>query len=117
MTRPRWQDVQVIGCAMVIGWALAYALCDWSGWPRLTYDPYVGRWYWAAGPTQSVPINYQGNLLWGVGGGVVAGLAAAAGLAMWRRPLPPALLDLSSVWAVTAVGLAGTYYTWNLWPF
>ncbi len=115
--RPRWQTVQVVGCAAVIGWTLAYVLCDWSGWPRLTFDQYTAAWSWTSGPTPRVPINYMGIILWGMGGGAVAALLALVGLRLWRRPLPPVVLGLASAWALTGVLLAGTYYTWNLWPF
>lgn len=117
MSHPRAQAVQVVACAAVIGFALAYGLCDWSGWPRLNLDPYLGTWRWERGPTQRVPINYLGNLVWGVGGAAVgAGLAAGA-LRLWRRSLPSLVLDLAGAWALTAVALAGAYFTWTLWPF
>ena len=115
--RPRWQEVQVIVCAAVVGWALAYTLCDWGGWPRLTYDQYVGDWWLADGPTQRVPINYMGMLLWGLGGGATGALLALVGLRAWRRPLPSSVLALAGAWAITGVVLAGGYFTWMLWPF
>ncbi|HVV83457.1 MAG TPA: hypothetical protein VHE35_10315 [Kofleriaceae bacterium] len=115
--RPRWQSVQAIACAAVVGWTLAYALCDWGGWHRLTYDPYLARWTWTSGPTPRVPINYLGGLLWGLGGAVVGASVAALGLRLWRRPLPPTVLGLAAAWALTGVALAGTYYMWTIWPF
>ena len=115
--RPRWQTVQLVACAAVIGWTLAYALCDWSGWHRLTYDPYLARWSWTTGPTPRVPINYMGGLLWGVGGGAVGAALAAGALWSWRRAVPPALLWLAGAWALTGALLTGTYYTWTIWPF
>ena len=97
--RPRWQTVQVIACAAVIGWTMAYVLCDWSGWPRYTFDPYDGAWLWTRGPTPRVPINYMGGLLWGAGGAAVAMLIAVGGCgcgadrcprrrSAWPRPGP-----------------------------
>ena len=115
--RPRWQTVQAIACAAVIGWTLAYALCDWSGWPRLTFDEYRSEWLWTSGPTPRLPINYMGGLLWGLGGAALGALTATLALALWRRSLPPAALGLATAWALTGVALAGTYYTWTLWPF
>ncbi len=117
VARPRWHTVQAIACAAVIGWTLAYALCDWSGWPRLTFDEYRAEWLWTRGPTPRVPINYLGGLLWGAGGALLGVVAAALGLALWRRPLPAAVLGLAAAWAITGVALAGTYYTWTIWPF
>ena len=115
--RPRWQTVQVIACAAVIGWTMAYVLCDWSGWPRYTFDPYDGAWLWTRGPTPRVPINYMGGLLWGAGGAAVAMLIAVVGLRLWRRPLPAAALGLAAAWALTGAALAGSYYSWTIWPF
>ena len=115
--RPRWQTVQALGCAAVIGWTIAYVLCDWGGWHRLTYDQYRGAWSWNTGPTPRIPINYMGIILWGIGGAAVAVVLTLVGLRLWRRPLPSSVLDLGTAWAFTGVGLAGTYYTWSLWPF
>lgn len=115
--RPRWQVVQLVACAAVIGWTIAYALCDWAGWPRYTLDQYRGAWSWESGPTQRVPINYMGMLLWGGGGAVVAGALALIGLRLWPRPVPRAALALAGAWALTGVALAGLYFTWMLWPF
>lgn len=114
---PRWQRVQAIALAAVIGGALAYALCDWSQWPRLHHDPYDGSWWWRDGPTASIPINYHGTILWGLGGAAVGALGALAATAWWRRPLPRAVERLGAAWALTAVAFAGAYYLWHLWPF
>ncbi len=115
--RPGWQRVHAIATAAVIGGTLAYALCDWAGWTRLQHDPYDGAWWWQDGPTQRVPINYYGALLWAAGGAVAGGGVAMIGTALYRRPLPAALVAVLAAWALTGVALAGLYYTWNLWPF
>ena len=69
----RWHRTYVIALAAVIGGALAYALVDWGGWTRATYDPYRDRWSWRGGATPTIGINYYGGLLWGLGGALVGG--------------------------------------------
>jgi|JI10StandDraft_1071094.scaffolds.fasta_scaffold1599075_1 prolipoprotein diacylglyceryltransferase len=110
-----WRRTYVIATAAIIGATLAYTLVDWSGWTRLTYDPYSGRWWWPSGPTRPVPINYYGTMLWGVGGGVV-GAAIGAVIARWPQARTPAARSLLGAWAFTSFALAGSYYFWNLWP-
>lgn len=112
---PRWQRAYTIALAAVIGGALAYALADWGGWTRATYDPYRDRWSWRAGPTPTIGINYYGGLLWGAGGAVV-GAAAGALLHRWPAARTPTARALLGAWAFTSVALAGAYYWWNLWP-
>ena len=103
-------------CA-VIGFALAYSLCDFGGWSRWHYLPYHGEWTLAPAVMDSAGMNYLGTFLWGLGGGLVgAGIGGAAALA-WNKPLPHTALGLLAAWAMTAFLLAGAYYTWNLWPF
>jgi len=114
---PRWQRVFAIATAAVIGWSLAYALADWGGWHRLTYDSHHGSWSWPTGPTPRVPINYYGGLLWGAGGAVVGGAIAALAARAWGRPLPAPVIALLGAWALTGIALTGAYYTWMLWPF
>jgi hypothetical protein len=115
--RPRWQRVYVITTLAVIGGTLAYALCTWGGWTRLQLDPYSGAWWWQDGPTQTVPINYYGDLLWGLGGAALGGGAGALGTALYRRPLSETTLQLLAAWAITGFLFAGLFYTWSLWPF
>src|SRR5688500_18178129 len=99
--RPAWQRVYVIATLAVIGGTLAYALCTWGGWTRLQLDPYSGEWWWQAGPTQSIPINYYGDLLWGAGGALAGGAAGALGTALHRRPLSQTTQQLLAAWAIT----------------
>ena len=101
----------------MIGFALAYSLCDFGAWPRLHYLPYQGTWTLAPAVSGDVAMVYVGTFLWGLGGGIVgAGIGGAAALA-WKKPLPDGALGLLAAWAMTAFLLAGAYYTWNLWPF
>jgi hypothetical protein len=115
--RPRWQRVYAIAVCAAIGGALTYALCDWAQATRLLFHPYDGTWSWRDGPTASIPINYYGTILWGLGGAAVGALIAAAATAWWRRPIPRAVQRLGAAWALTAVILSGAYFHWNLWPF
>ena len=114
---PRWQRVYAIATCAVIGAALAYGLCDWSGWPRLTLEPYQGTWSWPDGPTRPVPINYYGTLLWGAGGALAGGLVGALALRLRPRPLADRLVVLLAAWALTAIVIAAGFYAWNLWPW
>ena len=101
----------------MIGFALAYTLCDFGGWTRLHYLPYQGEWVLAPGTNDPASMVYVGTFLWGAGGALVgAGIGGAAVLA-WRKPLPQPVFGLLAAWAMTAFVLAGAYYTWNLWPF
>ena len=114
---PNFQRVFLLACAGVIGYALAYVLCDFAAWPRLTYFPDEGGWRFTTRLPGGVPMNYVGTVLWGVGGGAVAVAAAAVATRVFDRPAPAVLLRLAGAWAVTAAGFAGAYFLWNLWPF
>ncbi len=111
----RWHRTYVIALAAVIGGALAYALVDWGGWSRATYDPYRDRWSWRGGATPTIGINYYGGLLWGLGGALVGG-ALGALAHRWPRARTAGARGLLAAWAFTSVALAGAYYWWNLWP-
>lgn len=114
---PRWQRVYLCATCAVIGFALAYTLCDFGQWPRLHYLPYERRWVIAPLVVDRLAMNYLGTFLWGVGGAIVgAGIGAGAALA-WKRPLPRVAIGLLSAWSLTAFVLAGWYFTWNVWPF
>ena len=114
---PPWQRTYLAVCGGVIGFALAYVLCDYAAWPRLTYFPLERTWQLVTPSTDPVPMGYVGMILWGVGGAVCAGLGGFALLGLTRRPWPDRWLRLAGAWAVTAFAYAGLYYTWNLWPF
>lgn len=112
---PRWQRTYVVALAAVIGGALAYALADWGGWTRATYDPYRDRWSWRSGATPTIGINYYGGLLWGLGGALVGG-ALGALASRWPRTRTATARGLLAAWAFTSVALTGAYYWWSLWP-
>ncbi len=110
-----WHRTYVVALAAVIGGALAYALADWGGWPRATYDPYRDAWQLRRGPTPTIGINYYGGLLWGAAGALV-GAALGAVVQRWPRARTAPARTLLAAWAFTSVALAGAYYWWNLWP-
>lgn len=116
MTMPRWQRAYAIATCALIGAALAYALCDWARWPRLTYLPLRGGVVMDA-PADALSMNYLGVVAWGLGGAACGALVAALGARAWRRPLPPIVLQLLGAWAITAILLAGAYYTFSVWPW
>jgi hypothetical protein len=114
-TTPRWQIVYAAATCGVIGWCVAYLLCDALAWPRLTYFPYEGAWALTSGRAQPATMTYVGTVLWGVGGGAL-GAGAGAVLARLRAPSTRGI-QLLGAWALTAFVVAGAYYLWNLWPF
>jgi hypothetical protein len=110
---PRYQRAFVIAVCALIGAGLAYAACDWGRWPRAAYLPLTGEvtFHPAEG---SVRMLYIGTVAWGVGGAVCGALIGAGVCALWRHPLPERLLQVAGAWAITAIVLAGSYYTWVL---
>lgn len=114
---PGWQRTYVAVCSAIIGYALAYVLCDYGGWSRLVYFPYERSLRWMAGPTGSIPMPYVGMILWGLGGALAAGALALIGCRVLGRPLTDRWLRLFGAWALAAFAYAGLYHTWNLWPF
>jgi hypothetical protein len=105
----------VIAMCAIIGGAFAYAACDWGQWPHLIYVPLSGAL--VLEPTQAISIHYVGLVAWGAGGvcagAVVGGVLCRAVPRTWR----PGVYQLFGAWAITAIVLAGSYFTWNLWPW
>ena len=114
---PRWQIAYAAAMSGVIGWCLAYVLCDALGWPRLTYFPYQGAWAVTSGPPAPSTMTYLGTVLWAIAGGAIAAALAALIARARRRALAPRTIALLGGWALGAFGFAGLYYLWNLWPF
>ncbi len=114
---PRWQRVYLVVCCAIIGFVLAYVLCDYGQWPRLTYFPYEREWHWVAGYPGDIPMMLVGTVLWGIGGAAVGMAVAVLGSMLWRRPMTATGLQLYGAWALAAFAYGGLYYTWNLWPF
>jgi hypothetical protein len=113
---PRWQRAYVIATCALIAGAFAYAACDWGHWPRLTYLPVVGQLVWRV-PPGAIAITYYGTVLWGLGGAAVGALIGVGVCTAVRRPLSDRWVLLFGAWAISAILLAGSYYTWSLWPW
>ena len=113
---PRWQRAYVIAMCAIIGGAFAYAACDWGQWPRLTYQPLTGS-VLTKQPPGLVTINYIGTVAWGLGGAAVGALVGFGLCAATKKPWPERALQLFGAWAITGIVLAGSYYTWSLWPW
>jgi hypothetical protein len=114
---PRWQRTYLAACTGLIGFAVAYVLCDYSEWSRLTYDQYARSWSLVDGRPVGLPSNYVGTVLWGIGGGVVGWAGGFAACSLFRREVPRGVMHLVGAWALTAFAYGGLYYTWSLWPF
>ena len=113
---PRWQIVYVVSCCSIIGFCLAYVMCDFAGWARLTHFQIEGEWRLVSRPASLVPSNYVGTVLWGLGG-AACGAVVALPIALRRSPLPDRWLRLVGGWAMVAFVYAAAYYLWNLLPF
>ncbi|HEU0033214.1 MAG TPA: hypothetical protein VFQ53_21425 [Kofleriaceae bacterium] len=117
MTEMRRADrAYILAMCAIIGGAFAYAACDWGRWPRLTYFPFRGE---LALSTDASPtaIVYPGMVAWGLGGALCGALVGALLLRIVPRPWPDRVLHLFGAWALTAILLAGGYFTWSLWPW
>ena len=113
---PRWQRAYVIAMCAVIGAAFAYAACDWGQWPRITLLPQSGGVVMQA-PPGAITIVYLGIVAWGVGGAACGAITGAVLCAIFKKSWSDRTLHLFGAWAITAILLAGSYYTWNLWPW
>ncbi|HMG20979.1 MAG TPA: hypothetical protein VK607_06665 [Kofleriaceae bacterium] len=105
----------VIATCAIIGGAFAYAACDWGHWPHLVYLPLHGRL--ALGATTPLAIHYVGLVAWGAGGACAGAVVGAVVCRARPRPWSPRTYQLFGAWAITALVLAGGYFTWNLWPW
>jgi hypothetical protein len=113
---PRWQRAWLVATCAIIGAAFAYAASDWARWPHLTYLPVSGEWTLHP-PASAIAITYLGSVAWGLGGAAVGALCGAGLCAIVRRPVGERVQLLLGAWAITALLLAGGYYTWTLWPW
>lgn len=113
---PAWQRAYIIATCAIIGGAFAYAANDWGHWPKLIYRPLTGDLAMSA-PPGAITIGYFGIIAWGLGGAAVGSLVGAMLCAIVKKPWPDRVLHLFGAWSITAIVLAGSYYTWNLWPW
>lgn len=112
---PRADRAYVIAMSGIIAGAFAYAACDWGRWPRLVYLPLHGEV--ALASSSPVAIHYLGLTAWGTGGACVGALIGAVLCRLVPRRWPARAYRLLGAWAITAVVLAGGYFTWSLWPW
>jgi hypothetical protein len=112
---PVVQRAHLIACSAVIAGCLAYMLCDFGGWPKLTYLPYEGEWRVAATPPSPSAMVYPGMLLWALLGAALGGGAAA----LISKKVQPGrgVQRLFGAWAALSFGLVALYFLWSLWPF
>jgi hypothetical protein len=113
---PRWQRAYIVAMCAIIGAAFAYTACDWAKWPRLTYHPLTGDVAMRA-TGNAITINYLGVVAWGLGGAAAGAVVGAVLCALFKKSWPERTLQLFGAWAITGVLLAGSYYTWNLYPW
>jgi len=113
---PRWQRAYVVAMCAIIAAAFAYTACDWGRWPRIVYQPLTSEVTMSAKPG-AIAIGYFGAVAWGLGGAAVGMVIGWALCMVGKREWPARTLHLFGAWAITAVLLAGSYYTWNLYPW
>jgi hypothetical protein len=113
---PRWQRAYVIATCAVIGGAFAYAACDWGQWPRLAYLP-TREMFTFSPPANAIMMLYPGLVAWGFGGMLTGALVGAGLCTAFKRSWSDRVLQLFGGWAITAIVLAGAYYTWGSWPW
>ena len=112
---PRAERAYVIAMCAIIGGAFAYAACEWGLWPRLIYYPLAGDFTFT--PRAGVSMAYLGIVAWGIGGAICGALVGALLCRAVPRPWPNRAYHLFGAWAITAIVLAGGYFTWGLWPW
>jgi hypothetical protein len=112
---PRQQRAYVIAMCAIIGGAFAYAACEWGRWPRLSYQPLQGTVGFESSP--AISIVYLGIVMWGLGGLLCGALVGALLSKIFPRPWSDLMLRMFGAWAITALLLAGGYFTWSLWPW
>ncbi|HVK84554.1 MAG TPA: hypothetical protein VM513_10635 [Kofleriaceae bacterium] len=114
-TMPRAQRAYVIAMCALIGGAFAYAACEWGRWPRLTYIPLSGELTFER--SSALTVQYLGIVAWGAGGAICGAAVGALLCRIAPRPWQDRALHLFGAWAITAILLAGAYFTWTVWPW
>ena len=113
---PLWQRRYLTVCGAIIGYCIGYVVCDFAGWPKLTYAPLDRAWYFTATPSP-LDMAYLGIVLWALSAALIGGGMVAVATRIAKRELPQTINNLAGAWTLTAFGYAGLYYTWGLWPF
>ena len=99
------------------GWLTAASVLgryDESDGPHLVYLPLQERLVMQ--PGTAVAMHYVGLVAWGIGGTCCGAVAGALACRVAPRPWPTHVYQLFGAWAITAIVLAGSYFTWSLWP-
>lgn len=97
----------------VTAYGVVYLCAAFLEWPLLTYYPERGAWRFVEHAPASA-INYYGLVFWGAVAGIDAGVAVWLGTGMVaKKPLSPRLAALSAGWALTALLLAATFFTFK----
>lgn len=112
---PRAHRAYAIAMCAIIGGAFAYAACDWGHWPHLVYLPLQARF--ALGASSATALHYPGLVVWGMAGACTGAVVGALLCRALPRPWPVRAYQLLGAWAITAIALAGSYFTWSLWPW
>src|SRR3954453_8818610 len=100
----RASQLYFAACAGLIAFALFYTLPIYARLPRTFYDPVARRWQWARG-LGPIPMGYVGQILWGVGGGVLGALVAVLITSPLKREPSERAYGLWAAWSLTAVGI------------
>ena len=113
---PRWQRIHLSLCAFLCAYALVYAAVDYLRLPRLVYVPHARAFRFHDAPPGALEMAYFGMWLWALLAGVAAGGAVYLALGRKKTPVSSRGLGLGVAWSVTALVLAGAFYTWHNWP-
>jgi hypothetical protein len=100
----------------VIAYALAYTMVTYLRLPRLVYLPHARAFTFHAEPAGPLEMGYVGMWLWALLAGLAAGGIAWALLGRRRAEASPRALGLGVAWSMTAILIAGAFYTWHNWP-
>ena len=113
---PRWQRAHLTACAFLITYALTYVAVDYLGLPRPVYQPHLRRFVVTSNRPGPLEMGYVGGWAWALGLALVVAGVLALALGRRRAPVGSRALGLATAWAITALLVAGAYYTWHNWP-
>jgi hypothetical protein len=113
---PRWQRAHLSAGAFLIAYALTYVAVDYLRLPRLVYLPHARAFELRTSPAGPLEMGYIGAWLLALATGALLALVLWFALGRRRAPVGPRALGLITAWSLTAVAIAGAYYTWHNWP-